>query len=41
MKIPNNSQSFVADNKITGYLLSEAYETGKHKAAFLRVSVLT
>lgn len=34
MKIPNNSQSFVADNKITGYLLSETHETGKHKAAF-------
>ena len=36
MKIPNNNQSFVADNKITDYLLSEFHEIGKHKADFFR-----
>jgi len=36
MKIPNNYQSIVADNKITDYLLSETHETGKHKANFFK-----
>jgi len=36
MKIPNNSQSFVADNKITEYLLSNIHEIGKHKADFFK-----
>jgi len=36
MKIPNNYQSFVADNKITDYLLSDIHEIGKHKAAFFK-----
>ena len=36
MKIPNNNLSFVADNKITNYLLSEIHETGKHKANFFK-----
>lgn len=36
MKIPNNDQSYVADNKITDYLLSETHETGKHKADFFK-----
>lgn len=36
MKLPNNNQSFVADNKITHYLLSETHEEGKHKAAFFK-----
>lgn len=36
MKIPNNNQSFVADNKITGYLLNELHEIGKHKANFFK-----
>jgi hypothetical protein len=36
MKIPNNDQSFVADNKITDYLLSETHEIGKHKADFFK-----
>ena len=36
MKIPNNNLSFVADNKITDYLLSDIHEIGKHKAAFFK-----
>lgn len=36
MKIPNNNLSFVADNKITDYLLSEIHEIGKHKADFFK-----
>ena len=32
MKIPNNEYSFVPDNKITDYLLSETHKIGKHKA---------
>lgn len=36
MKIPNNNQSFVADNKITDYLLSEMHEIGKRKAEFFK-----
>lgn len=36
MKIPNNDQSFVADNKITDYLLGEIHEIGKHKADFFK-----
>ncbi len=36
MKIPNNSLSFVADNKITDYLLSDIHEIGKHKADFFK-----
>eukprot|EP00388_Colpodella_angusta_P011795 GDKJ01030073.1.p1 GENE.GDKJ01030073.1~~GDKJ01030073.1.p1 ORF type:complete len:131 (-),score=17.33 GDKJ01030073.1:341-733(-) len=36
MKIPNNSQSFVANSKITEYLLSEIHEIGKHKADFFK-----
>ncbi|MEO8236197.1 MAG: DUF6883 domain-containing protein [Flavobacterium sp.] len=34
MKIPNNEQSIVAENKITNYLLSQIHEIGKHKAFF-------
>jgi hypothetical protein len=36
MKIPNNKQSMVAENKITDYLLSETHEIGKHKADFFK-----
>jgi len=36
MKIPNNNLSFVADNKITDYLLSDIHEIGKHKADFFK-----
>jgi hypothetical protein len=36
MKMPNNEQSFVADNKIEKYLLSDTHEEGKHKAAFFK-----
>jgi hypothetical protein len=36
MKMPNNDQSIVADNKITDYLLSETHEIGKHKAYFFK-----
>ena len=36
MKMPNNDQSIVADNKITDYLLSETHNIGKHKAAFFK-----
>jgi hypothetical protein len=36
MKIPNNNKSFVADNKITDYLLSETHEIGKHKANYFK-----
>ncbi|TAE61810.1 MAG: hypothetical protein EAZ89_00335 [Bacteroidetes bacterium] len=36
MKIPNNNKSFVADSKITDYLLSETHEKGKHKASFFK-----
>ena len=36
MKIPNNNLSFVADNKITDYLLSEVHEIGKYKADFFK-----
>lgn len=36
MKMPNNSQSIVADNKVTDYLLSETHEIGKHKATFFK-----
>lgn len=36
MKIPNNNLSFVADNKITDYLLSDIHEIGKHKAVFFK-----
>jgi len=36
MKIPNNNQSIVADNKITDYLLSETHEIGKRKADFFK-----
>ncbi|WP_409013333.1 DUF6883 domain-containing protein [Dyadobacter sp. CY343] len=36
MKIPNNDQSFVADRKITEYLLSDTHEIGKHKADFFK-----
>ena len=32
--MPNSDQSFVPQEKITGYLLSETHEIGKHKAAF-------
>jgi len=34
MKMPNSGQSFVPEQKITDYLLSDAHETGKHKAKF-------
>lgn len=34
--MPNNEQSFVADNKIEKYLLSETHTDGKHKAAFFK-----
>lgn len=34
MKIPNNNLSFVADNKIRDYLLSNIHEFGKYKADF-------
>ncbi|TXE02959.1 DUF6883 domain-containing protein [Algoriphagus aquimarinus] len=37
MKIPNNIQSFVAENKITDYLLNDLHEIGKHKAAFFKL----
>jgi hypothetical protein len=37
MKIPDNNRSFVADNKITNYLLSEMHEKGKHKADFFKL----
>jgi filamentous hemagglutinin len=36
MKIPNNNRSYVADNKITDYLLSYIHEVGKHKAEFFK-----
>lgn len=36
MKLPNNKQSFVAEKKITDYLLSELHEIGKHKADFFK-----
>jgi filamentous hemagglutinin len=36
MKIPNNNQSLVADNKITDYLLSETHGKGKYKADFFK-----
>lgn len=36
MKIPDNNQFFVADNKITGYLLSEIHELEKHKVDFFK-----
>ena len=36
IKIPNNNQSFVADNKITDYLLSEVHEIERHKADFFK-----
>lgn len=36
MKIPNNNLSFVADNKINVYLLSDIHEIGKHKADFFK-----
>ncbi len=36
MKILNNNQSFVADKKITDYLLSETHEIGKIKADFFK-----
>ena len=36
MKIPKNNLSFVADNKITDYLLSDIHEIGKHKADFFK-----
>lgn len=36
MKIPNNNLSFVADNKITDYLLNESHDTGKFKAVFFK-----
>ena len=36
MKIPNNNLSFVADNKIEDYLLSDIHEIGKHKADFFK-----
>ena len=36
MKIPNNDQSFVADNKITDYLLNDNHELGRHKADFFK-----
>jgi len=36
MKIPNNNLSFVADNKIRNYLLSDIHEIGKHKADFFK-----
>lgn len=34
--MPNKEQSFVADNKIEKYLLSETHVDGKHKAAFFK-----
>lgn len=36
MKMPNNEQSFIADNKIENYLLSDTHVDGKHKAAFFK-----
>ncbi|MCA0425959.1 MAG: hypothetical protein LCH37_00850 [Bacteroidetes bacterium] len=36
MKLPNNNRSFVADNKITDYLLSDIHLIGKHKADFFK-----
>lgn len=36
MKMPNNEQSIVADNKITNYLLNDNHEIGKHKANFFK-----
>jgi hypothetical protein len=36
MKMPNNEQAFVADNKIDDYLLSDIHIDGKHKAAFFK-----
>jgi hypothetical protein len=34
MKMPNNDQSEVAEEKISEYLLSRTHEQGKHKADF-------
>lgn len=34
--MPNNEQSFVAENKITDYLLSDKHQTGKQKADFFK-----
>jgi len=36
MKIPNKNQSYVANKKITGYLLNEFHEIGKYKAKFFK-----
>lgn len=36
MKLPNNNLSFVADNKITDYLLSDIHAIGKYKADFFK-----
>jgi hypothetical protein len=34
MKLPNVAQAAVAQEKITGYLLSSTHRDGKHKAVF-------
>ena len=34
MKLPGHEQAVVAEVKITGYLLSETHEDGRHKAIF-------
>jgi len=36
MKMPNSDQSFVAEQKITDYLLSDTHEFGKGKAKFFK-----
>jgi replicative DNA helicase len=36
MKMPNNEQSIVSEDKILGYLLNDNHEIGKHKAAFFK-----
>jgi hypothetical protein len=37
MKLPNNEEAYIAESKITKYLLSEIHEDGKYKAAFFRL----
>lgn len=34
MKLPDHEKAFIAERKITRYLLSDTHEDGRHKAAF-------
>ena len=38
MKLPNREQAYIANSKITGYLLADSHPAGQSKARFFRLA---